>query len=362
MSLSLLPRGLRPLTSRLTSSLSPATSNVRFLHTSRPVWEDKGDDSEPTKDKEVPNPNLAKQKLKDMMAAVKKDQTVKSEPLNLKKPQKPQKKVSGKGLPSNLAEAASDVAEHIGGDDKAKVQKTQSDLLKQLKKTSEAINAKSVDISALMSSMKVDKRKPKVDNDMMYASKGFKRELNLSEAQQQFLRERKLKRSRQGKSEEDDRDVVIVESDFRKVPPLGVFSTGEKIEVKEEESTLPVWSACKERERRILRKPLPKNFLEEMNVWTEKGILWHFPIDNEQGIEESDMEPFHAHVFLERHLDPWCPPSGPVRHFMELVCVGLQRNPFITADAKVSHINWYRAYFEDEERNEVLKLAGAVDS
>ena len=74
------------------------------------------------------------------------------------------------------------------------------------------------------------------------------------------------------------------------------------------------------------------------------------------------MDPFHAHVFLERHLDPWCPPTGPVRHFMELVCVGLQRNPYITVESKISHINWYRNYFEDADKQEVLKLAGAIDS
>ena len=59
------------------------------------------------------------------------------------------------GVPSNLAEAASKVASQVGGEDKQKVMKTQSELLKQLQKTSEAMTTKSADISSLMGSMKV---------------------------------------------------------------------------------------------------------------------------------------------------------------------------------------------------------------
>jgi small subunit ribosomal protein S31 len=73
------------------------------------------------------------------------------------------------------------------------------------------------------------------------------------------------------------------------------------------------------------------------------------------------MEPFHQHVFLEHHLDPWCPTKGPVRHFMELVCVGLQKNPYITPQQKVEHIEWFRDYFSSEEKKEILSLAGAIE-
>lgn len=73
------------------------------------------------------------------------------------------------------------------------------------------------------------------------------------------------------------------------------------------------------------------------------------------------MEPFHEHVFLERHLEPWCPPRGPVRHFMELVCAGLQGNPYITVEKKREHIRWFRDYFLNEDRYEVLRLSGAVE-
>ena len=73
------------------------------------------------------------------------------------------------------------------------------------------------------------------------------------------------------------------------------------------------------------------------------------------------LEPFHQHVFLEHLLEPWCPERGPVRHFMELVCIGLQQNPYITVEKKISHINWFKEYFSEPEKDEILKLAGAVE-
>jgi hypothetical protein len=35
--------------------------------------------------------------------------------------------------------------------------------------------------------------------------------------------------------------------------------------------------------------PQPKNFLEEMIQWTDSSILWHFPINNEQGVDEKEV-------------------------------------------------------------------------
>ena len=73
------------------------------------------------------------------------------------------------------------------------------------------------------------------------------------------------------------------------------------------------------------------------------------------------IEPFHAHVFLDHHLESWCPKKGPVRHFMELVCVGLSKNPYITVEKKIEHIHWYKEYFENPEHNEILKISGAIE-
>lgn len=43
---------------------------------------------------------------------------------------------------------------------------------------------------------------------------------------------------------------------------------------------------------------------------------------------------------------------------MELVCVGLSKNPYITVQRKVDNIAWYRDYFE--EKKELLQEVGAM--
>lgn len=87
-----------------------------------------------------------------------------------------------------------------------------------------------------------------------------------------------------------------------------------------------------------------------MIQWTDQGKLWKFPIDNEQGWDEAEKNAdFSEHVLLEMFLEDWCPTSGPVRHFMELVCVGLSKNHFLTAKEKKDHIFWYRDYFEEKK-------------
>ena len=41
---------------------------------------------------------------------------------------------------------------------------------------------------------------------------------------------------------------------------------------------------------RILTTQTPKNLIEDMASMTDKGILWHFPINNEQGINEDEVK------------------------------------------------------------------------
>lgn len=93
----------------------------------------------------------------------------------------------------------------------------------------------------------------------------------------------------------------------------------------------------------------PSNIFEEMILWTSQGKLWRFPIDNEQGLKTEQNVHFSEHVFMERHLQGWCPNSGPIRHFMELVCVGLSKNPYMTVEEKVEHIMWYKNYFAEKQ-------------
>ena len=56
----------------------------------------------------------------------------------------------------------------------------------------------------------------------------------------------------------------------------------DEVEGKEVEELLPKWAELQAREMRILTTMPPRNFLEDMARMTDRGELWHFPIDNEQ--------------------------------------------------------------------------------
>lgn len=75
------------------------------------------------------------------------------------------------------------------------------------------------------------------------------------------------------------------------------------------------------------------------------------------GLEDEKRVSFEDHIFLETHLEGWCPEKGPIKHFMELVIVGLSKNFWMTAEEKKEHILWYRDYFKD--KNTLLKELGA---
>ncbi|KAG5890104.1 hypothetical protein JTB14_026475 [Gonioctena quinquepunctata] len=118
------------------------------------------------------------------------------------------------------------------------------------------------------------------------------------------------------------------------------------------------WRALFEHDLKLAVTHPPANYFQQMILWTEQGKLWKFPIDNEQGLDEEKKVYFAKHVFLEEHLESWCPPRGPIRHFMELVCVGLSKNPYLTVEAKMEHIEWYKNYFEDKKK--LLQEVGAI--
>ena len=76
------------------------------------------------------------------------------------------------------------------------------------------------------------------------------------------------------------------------------------------------------------------------------------------GMEEEAKVGFHQHVFLEDQIADF-PRRGPIRHFMELVLVGLSRNPYLTVQQKHEHIDWFRQYFK--EKQDVLQDALGED-
>lgn len=74
-------------------------------------------------------------------------------------------------------------------------------------------------------------------------------------------------------------------------------------------------------------------------------------------MEDEKKVSFYEHVHLEHHLEGWCPDKGPIRHFMELVCVGLSKNPWLTVDEKLQHILWFKEFFRGKAK--VIKEIGA---
>merc|ERR1719268_170553 len=237
-----------------------------------------------------------------------------------------------------------------------KKRKTESDLLHKLRSiTRDANEAKeenevlgevneSKSMSSLFSDLKLEKSKSSISaksDQKSFKGKQDKKELTME--QLAFLQKRAKKAE----------DVGSV--DLHSGTPLGIFE-GPMSDTSDKDM-LKTWRACQQRELEILATPSPRNALEEMVLLTNQGKLWHFPIDNEQGLDYSD-DPFYNHVFLEHHLEPWCPKAGPVRHFMEVVCLGLSKNPFVTSQKKLETILWFKEYFERPDNNEILIHSG----
>jgi len=179
----------------------------------------------------------------------------------------------------------------------------------------------------------------------------------LSDEQAAFLKERNRKRSeaRNKQIAQEYEPVNLFEAE----KPLGIFQASQSEDTECE--TLKTWLAISNREMGILTTQSPRNLIEDMASMTEKGILWHFPINNEQGIDEDQMDSFIEHVFLERHVESWCPQSGPLRDFMEAVCTTLSKNAFMTVQKKLEYIDWFRDYFDQPHQKEILEISGALD-
>ena len=106
-----------------------------------------------------------------------------------------------------------------------------------------------------------------------------------------FLEKRRRLREAQQSKEEEESYVPI--DLFGSQPPLGIFTN---TQLDQPGIELKMWKKCQEREMKILSTPAPRNFLEEMAVKTERGILWNFPINNEQGIDETKVNNFGSDV------------------------------------------------------------------
>ncbi|XP_015119391.1 28S ribosomal protein S31, mitochondrial [Diachasma alloeum] len=151
------------------------------------------------------------------------------------------------------------------------------------------------------------------------------------------------------------REVV---ADLYAGKPFGILG-GTSSSIDAITTKLNTWEALEKQELKLMISHPPENYFEELIQWTQRGILWKFPIDNEQGMEAEQSVHFSEHVFLGRHIEDWCPRKGPIRHFMELVCTGLSKNPYMTVEEKKEHIMWFKNYFGDKQQ--LLKDIGAID-
>lgn len=113
--------------------------------------------------------------------------------------------------------------------------------------------------------------------------------------------------------------------------------------------SLKFWADRDYLEAEIVNQSMgPRNAFEEQIEWTKQGKMWPYPIDNEWLIGPEQNVHFTEHIFLEPELAKYkLPKSRAVEHFMELVLVGLSKNPYMTAEKKREHIRWYAEYFKD---------------
>ncbi|XP_061509045.1 small ribosomal subunit protein mS31 [Anopheles gambiae] len=264
--------------------------------------------------------------------------------------------------PKDLAQATRKVATALGGDAK----RTESELLSKLLGTAAPAADGESNLNDIITGMAVDRKAQKAAQ----ASGGdreptrstlVKKSIDSKRAKQRRTEEGGAggEQERFGSKDRYERKRSSAKQTAHAAPggpgsvklfgeePLGIFT--DQAALKESPDKLRTWQRLNERELRLAVTHPPANYFQKMALWTEQGKLWKFPIDNEQGREAEATVPFTEHVFLEEQLEGWCPRKGPVRHFMELVCVGLSKNHYITAQEKREHIEWFRDYFEQKK-------------
>ncbi|XP_030828448.1 28S ribosomal protein S31, mitochondrial [Strongylocentrotus purpuratus] len=130
---------------------------------------------------------------------------------------------------------------------------------------------------------------------------------------------------------------------------LNIFSPATETDVSEvKEEGTSIWERELDKQLRELSYSTMHNGFEEAMKLTEEGKIWKYPIDNEQGMEKERKVAFHEHIFLDHLLEDF-PRRAQVLDFMELVLIGLSKNPFLTVAQKHDHVAWFRDYFWQKE-------------
>ncbi|XP_024938234.1 28S ribosomal protein S31, mitochondrial isoform X2 [Cephus cinctus] len=248
-----------------------------------------------------------------------------------------------------LIGAAKKVAESLQGDR----EKTEAELLGKLLQstsTDESSEGKSekidesISLNDLIARMKVD-RTPRKMPQMF--SRDVSRSTSYTNKMQSVSSElRNLHKKRE--PFRFSRKMQPEGGNLRAGEPMNIFINAAS-SLAPEVPQLSTWEILAEEDKKLSITHPPENIFQELILWTEQRKLWKFPIDNEQGLEEEQNVHFSEHVFTQRHLEGWCPKKGPIRHFMELVCVGLSKNPYLTAEEKKNHVLWYKDYFASKQ-------------
>ncbi|XP_078323840.1 uncharacterized protein LOC111103991 isoform X3 [Crassostrea virginica] len=152
----------------------------------------------------------------------------------------------------------------------------------------------------------------------------------------------------------DTQEIDIPEDfSFSKVKPLNIWTKEDLKKPEREDPTDNLWYQLDKQGKEIHKLNVPTyNGFDDMIRLTKEGKMWHYPIDNEQGMEEEQAVSFADHVFFDDLLEDF-PSSGPIRTFMEQVTVGLSQNPNLSVEEKREHIEWYKNYFQ--QKAEALK-------
>ncbi|CAD5212312.1 unnamed protein product [Bursaphelenchus xylophilus] len=135
---------------------------------------------------------------------------------------------------------------------------------------------------------------------------------------------------------------------------LGIFDAD-----KLRSSVGTFWNSMEDEKATITNLSMgPRNGFEEQIEWTEGGKLWPYPINNEYLLGDEEKVHFTEHIFLDRYLQKHkhLPKSGPVAHFMELVVVGLSKNPYMTLKKKHAHLDSFAEFFNTKRIKEIEKM------
>ncbi|KAI1287005.1 28S ribosomal protein S31, mitochondrial [Halotydeus destructor] len=253
------------------------------------------------------------------------------------------------GINDRLLKAAKTAAKSIGGE---QWQHTKSELFKVLEahdietKSSRDGEPVAIDLSKIVSGMMVDKKPTKPP--IIERNFRFQPPVDLDQSRRPRL-PRVMSRERGDRRTPERVNIYSSES-------LAIFDPEEKEEGNQ--VTLTTWDKLKQEELKLLVTHPPTNAYEEMIRWTDQGKLWHYPISNEQGLDAESDVPFYEHVFLEQHLRDMPIKEGPIRQFMDVMVLGLSKNPYLTVDRKKAYLDWFKVYFT--QKDALLKHVGAA--